>query len=373
MKGNTRLIKMALLASSASAFVPGGSHCSFRCSRSNSNNSNNNIANREGCDNRNKQNGRQESVLWMELDFDRMYASELEKLARQMGYDPTGKDRVDLITICKGDGNMIGAKRIRSNDDSTPNSASSAANSYYNGIHLVKKSKNRAAAAAEKDPASGQQNPSKLLDPDIFDRMYTSELETMAQDMGFDIARHDRVNLIMICKGYGDVIGARRLPANSNNNNQNNNSASSPMNNSPNCIHLSRTTKSPNTNANANANANTNANTNNPPMSTTAETNIRNALSSNQPFGTFGIATRNASSPANDFPNGIHLVPNKQKSKIIPNNVAPSTPPPQEQPLPPPSSITEDFTDTSSSSPSPQALPQVPTLPLVTPPQSISP
>lgn len=113
------------------------------------------------------------------MDYDTMCMAELTHLSHQMGYDTTGKNRVDLIMICKGRPELVNARPLSSASHPTP--------------FKIKQSVR-----------------SRSRDED-YDMMTESQLKQIANEKGFCNYQMTRTDLLMVANGHGDRFGAKRL------------------------------------------------------------------------------------------------------------------------------------------------------------------
>jgi uncharacterized protein YihD (DUF1040 family) len=153
---------------------------------------------------------------WM--DFDSMSMAELKQMSHKKGYDTAGKDRVDLIMICKGYADLVKAepleqvkerqRRNRAAQMARERAEKEAASKDSNRLIEEESLQRNSYLKARNRRKIDQKPPFRRVD---YDTMSMEGLIQTAQGMGYETYQKDKTDLIMICKGYGDAVGAKRV------------------------------------------------------------------------------------------------------------------------------------------------------------------
>ena len=183
MKFNNALLQMALLASSASAFTPAAP--SFRS----------NTASAPSAST---------STQLFSQNLDSMSMSELQKLTNQNGYDTLGKDRADLIMICKGYPNAVNARPLsviyELEQTAIRTKAERAERQRLDDMAALQRKQ-------EDDRRRNAEHVAMMKHVD-YDTMSVADLKRVVEEKGYNTYQKDRTDLIMICKGYGEAVNA---------------------------------------------------------------------------------------------------------------------------------------------------------------------
>jgi len=159
------------------------------------------------------------------MDFDSMSMSELKQMSERKGYDTSGKDRVDLIMICKGYAELVKARPLEEvKEQKRQNRAAIARREREEkeaaskvGNSLIEEESLRRNSYLQSQKIRDQKRVNnRVVEPHLpfrskdYDTMNTEGLIQEAQSMGFSTYQRDRTDLIMMCKGYGDAVNAKK-------------------------------------------------------------------------------------------------------------------------------------------------------------------